>query len=418
MENIQIIEKAKKNNPVFGKFFEKLKDSDTEKLATVVSDKRFDVSEDKRTRVLLDCLRHEEFEVIQAAGTALGDLVDESHKWELIGLSMEERHGPSVWAAKLLGGIDDGSIVPVLFDIFDETGDFYVFNTIRKIANPSAIPKLEEYLGGDDEWLRMRAMQTLMEMQRPEANDIFVRSLNDSNLSVSCAAAMGLALVGTSTEVPEILEVFVERNARLPKTPRLPPNPFSTPNNGIGFGIHGMRRIEVERSDIPLGQPVSNIAHALGEIGDKRAVPALLEAAKTTHHDLVRAACVGALAKIGGVDYSFFIERLGAQFSDSVRTGAERGLRKIECLPELYTTYLGAEAQIRSRIKQIITRILASLKTPEDVAELFVHFDIALGRGEKIKTADDLSEIEIRLMNEGIYNAAVAAQKRLAKSEE
>lgn len=371
-------------------------------------------------RALVSCLRHEEYEIVRAAGEALGDLVGESHKWELIGLTLEERQGTATYAARLLRKIDDGTIIPVLLDIFEETYDFGILASIGRIANPSAIPKLEECLGSDDEWLRMQAMQamqTLMEMRRPEANDIFVRMMRDTNTSVACGAAMGLAFAGTSTEVPAILGVFAERNARLPKTAGLP-RLKREPHNGMTFGMGELYPNSADRPHILVGQPVSNIAHALGEIGDKRAVPALLEVAKTTPHDLVRAACVGALAKIGGVDYSFFIERLGRWFSDSVRSAAESGLRKIECLPELYTTYLGAEAQLRSRIKRIITGILSRLKTPEDVAELFVHFDIALERGEKIKTADDLSELDVRLMNEGIYNAAKAAEKRLAEKRE
>ncbi len=408
----------KETNPGFKIFFENLSSLDAKTLADLNAEVMASSSEKEDvTRFLLDCLKHKEFEIIKAAGIALEDLVDSSHMWELIGLTMEENPDTSIWATKLLGKIDDDSVVATLFTIFEETGDFHVLDTIGRMGNPSAVAKLGEYVDSDDPRLRMRSMQMLVELRHPAASGEFVKALSHDNFEIVCNAATGLAFVGDSSAVPALIDAFEKRNAKLPKIAGTSnQNPGMALGPSIRFGIHS-NYSNLSGPNIVIGSPVDDIAHALGKIGDKRAVPVLLEAAKKSPHEQVQTACVGALEKIGGIGNSFFIERLSSKFSIGVRSYAEKALGKIECVPELYAALMESEISIRERIKKIINLIVAGIETAEDIGEFFVHWDMAIEKSQRATIADDLSEDEIKFMNRRIYTAAKMKEKRLAEQE-
>jgi len=401
----------KKTNHGIKVFFENLSSLDAKTRADLNAEVMASHSEKGGvTRFLLDCLKHNEFEIIMAAGIALGDLVDSSHMWELIGLTMEENPNTSIWATKLLGKIDDDSIVATLFTIFEETKDFRVLNTIGRMGRPSVVAKLGEYVDGDESSLRFHAMQMLVELRHPAANGEFIKALNHDNFEIICSAATGLGFVGDSSAVPALIEAFEKRNAMLPKIAGT-----SNPNPVMTFGIHGnysSQYLSMQGSPI-IGSPVMEIAYALGKIGDKRAVPVLLEAAKTSPHVQVQTECVGALAKIGGVESSFFIERLDSKFSKGVRNHAKKALRKIECLPELYTAFLESERSIRETVGKIINLIAASIETAEDIGEFFVHWDMAIEKNQRAMIADDLTGDEIKSMNRMICTSVKMKEERL-----
>lgn len=201
-------------------------------------------------------------------------------------------HGAIPWE-RVTGWTRD----PVFRDVVFEYLDTVVGDERRHLDELIETLQLREFLIRDARsiWTRrrLRAVAQLARLAEPPLELLFIERLRDRTPEVRLHAAKGLARCGNADVVPRLLDMLETESPWL--VARLA-------DVLVDFGRDGVPHIVAWLHEVPADQrrpdATETVARTLGQIGDRRACPALIELLGAAE-PLVRAAAAGALGRAG-----------------------------------------------------------------------------------------------------------------------
>ncbi|NLO88757.1 MAG: HEAT repeat domain-containing protein [Clostridia bacterium] len=178
--------------------------------------------------------------------------------------------------------------------------------------------ELLSLLSHESEEVRAAAADVLGEINLPGAVEPLVGCLGDKNEGVQLSAAAALKKIRDPKAVKPLIEILKHPQRWVPAR---------AAEVLIAFGEEASDALLMEWPS--LGDKAGLAAEILGEIGDQRAVPKLIELYSTSKDSRQRAAAVEALGKIRGEDMDIisFCERVLSDKSWEVRIRAVEILR-------------------------------------------------------------------------------------------
>jgi len=170
----------------------------------------------------------------------------------------------------------------------------------------------------ESEDIRAAAADVLGEIKLPEAVEPLVRCLGDKNEGVQLSAGAALKKIKDPKAVKPLIEALKHPHKWVPAR---------AAEVLIAFGKEAADSILKEWPSF--GEKAGLVAEILGEIGDERAVPKLIELYSRSKDPRQRAAAVEALGRINGekMDIIPFCEKVLADESWEVRIRAVEILR-------------------------------------------------------------------------------------------
>ena len=269
---------------------------------------------------------------------ALGEFGDKRATSALIeALDDENRR---VFAARALGKLGDKSAVPFLIKALNHANyegssifPYVVVEALGDLEDKRAVPALQKVLIGSKDYQRVRVALALAKLRDEHAITVLIDILNDDNNKAQRRAAAALADLGDERGVCALLNAL---NKNI--------NVLRGSAAQIRLGEKGDKRATPYLIEILTGRYRNRVradaAKVLGEMGDKRAVPALIRVLRNDggsipDEDLILSGVVQvhaaeALAKLGdecGVSYLMNALNEG---DDTVRGEAVLALGKLD----------------------------------------------------------------------------------------
>jgi HEAT repeat protein len=363
---------------------------------------------------LLQQLADKNRHVRQEAARALGEMSDRRAVPHLIQALGDKYTKVREAAAAALGRIGDERAAPHLVQAFGDQSVRVRSEAVKALSQigRAAVPHLSQALD-DQRWkVRERAVLALGRIGDPSALPHLVQALNDSKNAVRTAAASALGQLGDKRAVPHLVQALGSKGkshwwagqalGRLGALPELVQALDDKRWRVREGAVRGLS--ELEEESIPhlvraLGDSSKQVrkraASILGQRGDQRAIPYLLEVVKDPDvHDWERRVAAQYLGQLG---YRLQVpaEAMVVDLNTAVlrRIGRDFPLEDREYVIEQLKRYRGDSLKGRKRVH------LAILKLSEGSKEKVTHF------------------VEVALLDyrDILYWAQLASQKRRGK---
>ena len=209
---------------------------------------------------------------------ALGEFGDKRATSALIEALDDEYRSRRVFAARALGKLGDKSAVPFLIKVLNHANyegsssfPYAVVEALGDLEDKRAVPALQKVLIGSKDYQRVRVALALAKLRDEHAITVLIDILNDDNNKAQRRAAAALADLGDERGVSALLNAL---NKNI--------NVLRGSAAQIRLGEKGDKRATPYLIEILTGRYRNRVrgdaARVLGEMGDKRAVPALIRA--------------------------------------------------------------------------------------------------------------------------------------------
>ncbi|MDD5222972.1 MAG: HEAT repeat domain-containing protein [bacterium] len=238
---------------------------------------------------LLNVYRGGNKQVKMAVLRALGHIPDRS-AWKFLSDCLQEGDADlKRVAAESLGEIADGRSVPDLVVLLDDQ-DWSVRNTavraLRRIKDRRSVSRLIEKLKDPEDIIKREIISTLAELEARESVNMILPLIHNENLQLEVLSAIEKLGV---PDLPYYFDFLKRSNTRLK-----------------GFLVDTLGRIREQGAVDYLANILADefytvrmkAARALGEIGDRRAIPFLLKARKDDPSPDVQKEAAWALTKL------------------------------------------------------------------------------------------------------------------------
>ncbi len=191
-------------------------------------------------------------------------------------------------------------------------------DNVRDVVNPTSrmireevIPALKRAMSDHDSDVRVSSILALGKIGNQTDYPVFLQGLRDPHWQVRQSSALGLGILGSSYAIPHLASILEGKEEGLRLTGQAEIHLRTRAFAALGLGLIGTQQassrknicdillralaIEEATADIPVCA-----ALALGVLGERRAVPALVSLSLDPRRDpLVKAHAVTALGKIG-----------------------------------------------------------------------------------------------------------------------
>ncbi|HNW34113.1 MAG TPA: HEAT repeat domain-containing protein [Candidatus Ozemobacteraceae bacterium] len=302
----------------------------------------------KGTPAILRAVKSTNHDVRYFAATALGDLHETMGITALIRLLGDEKWPVRKAAAEALAKFGE-EIIPSLEQVMNKTADedvrFWAIKTLGRLG-PKAQKILFEALRSGDKQMRYVIAAALGESGDTRVIRVLVESLGDPDWTIRKSATQALADIGENSIDP-MIEALQEPNEDIRDGCLIALVRIGDRGLARLFafveGVDDNQRYLVRKGIVKLGTRVveplirffkngkpeimSFCAAALGEIGNPKAVPALIEGLSNASWN-VRRSCAYALTEIGEKGVDRIAEALNSQ-NDDVRYWVTRILESI-----------------------------------------------------------------------------------------
>ena len=249
----------------------------------------YKLSETLSPKLLLEvvqgALNSDDSDVRQAAAHALGKLGDKSAIPALTNAFLNDDEYQVRWsAAHALGKLGDKSAIPTLINALNNDSDAVRYNTafvLAKLGDSRAIPVLINALGNFDDDVQRNAVEALAKLGE-QGLCTLIDALNNDNMLVGSAVVEALSKLDDSRVIPILINAldYFDDEARRNVVEAL-----------VRFGDQGfyalINALNDDKSWIR-----SRAAEALGELGDSRATLALINTLDDERDDVAAEALV------------------------------------------------------------------------------------------------------------------------------
>ena len=229
-------------------------------------------------------------------------------------LTSENRYVREAAALALSKG-DPEEVIPRLIDAIENSNNkdylwHYAGESLSKIRSPKAIGPLKKALKSRDPWVRENAMKSLGNMRSvKEANSLLFEALKDENPNVRLYAVESLGLVNKKEKTPGLTRLI-----------RRIKNSLSTPKEILYL----TQSLKDSDKDVRY-----KAAWALGEIRNRKSIPALIETFNSKD-PLLREQAVSSIYKIQGLESVSILEKALEDGDKWVRDLARWALSKTD----------------------------------------------------------------------------------------
>ncbi|MCA9082991.1 MAG: HEAT repeat domain-containing protein, partial [Planctomycetaceae bacterium] len=268
-------------------------------------------------------LRDSDFRVRAAAAVAMESLHSPKSVQLLVAALRDADTTVRRNAARTLTTIDDERIAKAASEAIEDQTDSqtieYLLEIIGQGGTEAALKTLQRYLNGEDIGFRHRAINTLKKLKNPKSVDLLIPFLADPNATTRELAVKAVGALGSRSPLPklrELLKTDKEVKVRAATARALGELKDSKSLLALEEALHDDRMVACQA------------VIALGETGQKAAIPALLGQLRNPAADIRMHAC-GALAQIGGLERTQPLEALLNDHDPAVRRSAETALTKL-----------------------------------------------------------------------------------------
>jgi HEAT repeat protein len=290
------------------------------------------------------CLQDPDFNVQESAACILGQIGNQQVLEPLIAALLNDNWIVRSQAARALGRIGDpraiDTLILLLQDKVSAVRDEAVtaLTALRELSVPTLLDALNH-----KEWkVRLRAIEALAYLKPQAATEPLLALLDhDPDTAVRQDAIRALGEIGDPRSVKRLLQMMDQPSLKTQAisalgrigNPQAVPKLIAIVNGLVTEEFEGrMAACEDDRyqEDLP---PVEAAVKALAQIGDVRAIPALLEALKST---LIRTEAAEALTRFGKEALSPLIEMYKKVTDDNLRYHIKETLARLGWRPNQY----------------------------------------------------------------------------------
>jgi HEAT repeat protein len=357
---------------------------------------------------LLEILFTDSLEGWMSAATALSQIDSKQTITELSEALEQGNADICQRAAYTLGAIGDEAAIPILIKLLEDRRFFSIVRSeaakaLGNIRSFSALPSLLSALNDEDYTIRASAIAALGNIGDTAVTSDLLQALQDNHYEVRQAAAQALGQVGDESVVPVLIQVLESQVAEIPvNTTNL--NAQGQVENAQ-YQIGGLEaELEVlKESQRKIQREIANnqgrmvqlsVVMALGKLGSKIAVPALIKLLENDVHTI------------------FVIHSLGQIASDSALPSLLQAFQHGDSTTRASAAF--ALGQISS--DTVVPELLQALNDNGEESDVIKNIAYALGKVGDCKLILPLSNLLSALTSDdvidNILNAISTLQER------
>lgn len=282
-----------------------------------------------------------------AAATGLSKISSPKSESLLISALSDEHASVRRNAAQTLVGFDSKAVAAAASTALNSESDpgvvEYLLEIVGKGGTDEALITLRKYLSSDDSELQHRAMSTLRRLRNPKGAKLvapFLSSENDETRRLAVETVGQLKHKSVLPELRRILRADSLESIRAAAAKSLGELKDAEATGDLEESLHDGRLVRCQA------------VIALGSIGDKKSVPAILAQLRDSAPEIRYHAC-NAIAQVGELSDPEPLQSLLEDGESMVRRGAEAALTKLG--------YKVGQAKLARRFRSVTSKMMPSV---------------------------------------------------------